>query len=470
MWTGRRALGIEALGAESLEEVINRGRELVKRQKPPPGAYVWGDGVNPELFTSGEKRDLRREDIDKISSEHPVILNRHCGHTVYCNSLALKLAGLSDCAPAIEGGTVEKDESGKPTGVFRENATILVYKPVPATTRKDMKDVLRLAMKKAHSLGICGCGSNDPKGSDFENILEAYREIYDEERKQGTPGLRVAMQCGISASEEMLNAYLNRDINLAPLWEDAAWGTFLKMSSIKLFVDGSLGGHTAWMRNPYRDKPETRGFPVLSQDTLELFVKKASAGGMQVLIHAIGDAGMDAAITAIEKVTRPKENPLRHGIIHCQITSGDLLERMAERRILALVQPIFLADDIHILESRVGPDLASTSYAWLSMLRLGVPVSFSTDAPVSPLDPLPNIEWAVLHRETERVDVYSAVDNYTEAAAFANFYDDSVGRIAPGYLADLVFLDKDIFTIPPEDIHKAKVLRTMCAGETVYNA
>jgi len=191
---------------------------------------------------------------------------------------------------------------------------------------------------------------------------------------------------------------------------------------------------------------------------------------MQVVVHAIGDAGMDAVLTAFEKVTELGINPLRHGIIHCQITSKDLLERMAERKILALVQPIFFSDDVHILESRVGPDLAATSYAWQSMQRLGVPVSFSTDSPISPLDPLPNIEWAVMRKGNEGVDVYSAVDNYTQAAAFANFYDDEVGRVAPGYFADMVFLDKDIFTIAPEDIHKAKVLRTVCSGQTVYTA
>jgi hypothetical protein len=408
--------------------------------------------------------------LDKISTVHPVILNRHCGHIVYCNSLALKLAGLNGHTPAVEGGTIEKDETGRLTGVLRENATALVFKTAPPATHENMKDILRLAIKKAHSLGISACGSNDTKGPDFDAIVGAYRDICDEGREQGVPPLRVTMQCGISSSEEMLDSYLKRGSYPDSLWEDAAWGTFLKMGSLKLFIDGSLGGHTAWMREPYRDKPQTRGFPTLTQDTLNHLVKKASRGGLQVLIHAIGDAGMDAAITAIEKVTEPGLNNLRHGIIHCQITSADLLERMAARKILALVQPIFLADDIFILESRVGPDLAATSYAWRSMLRLGIPVSFSTDAPVSPLDPLPNIEWAVLHRESERMDVYSAVDNYTEAAAFANFYDGSVGRIAPGYLADLVFLDKDIFTIPPEDIHKAKVLKTICAGETVYSA
>jgi predicted amidohydrolase YtcJ len=154
---------------------------------------------------------------------------------------------------------------------------------------------------------------------------------------------------------------------------------------------------------------------------------------------------------------------------------------MAQNKILGLVQPIFLADDSLILESRVGPALASTSYAWGSMQRLGVPASYGTDAPVSSLDPLLGIEWAVLRRDTEspgstayypdeQVDVYTAVDAYTEGAAFACFKENSLGRIAAGYLADLVFIDRDIFTIPPEEIHKAKVLRTLCAGETVYSA
>jgi predicted amidohydrolase YtcJ len=200
---------------------------------------------------------------------------------------------------------------------------------------------------------------------------------------------------------------------------------------------------------------------------------------MQVIVHAIGDAGIDAVISAFETVTAPGKNPLRHGIIHCQITSPELLERMAKNKILALVQPSFLADDIHILESRVGPGLASTSYAWGSMEKMGIPMSFGTDAPVSPLDPLFGIQWAVLRRDSEnpnlgcfcpgeKVDVYSAVDAYTISSAFSKSEENVLGRIAPGYLADLVFLNRNIFAIPAEDIHKAKVLRTMCAGENVY--
>jgi predicted amidohydrolase YtcJ len=495
MWLGRRAGSIEGTGAKSLEEVISRGREFIARYKPPAGTYVQGDGINPDLFTVGEKRDLLREDIDKISTEHPVILSRHCGHTIYCNSLALQKAGFGNSAPELEGGIIEKDQNGRPTGVVRENANSLIYKHVPAQSRSDMKNDLRLAMKKAHSLGISACGSYDADGPDFEDIVEVYKDINEEARKTGIPALRVTMQCGISAREDILDTYLHR-MSLSGtatsdaahsgavssgtvLWKDIVWGSFFKMGSIKIFADGTLGGRTAWMRQPYHDKPETQGFPLLEENVFNHFVQKAAAGGMQVLVHAIGDAGIDATISAFEKVSSPGSNPLRHGIIHCQLTSPDLLQRMARNKILALVQPIFLEEDMHILESRVGPELAATSYAWGSMQKLCVPVSYSTDAPVSNFDPLHCIEWAVLRRDSEidasksfypneRVDVYTAVDAYTTASAFSSFDENSLGRIAPGYFADLVIIDRDIFAIPPEDIHKARVLRTMCAGETVY--
>ena len=479
MWAGRRESGIECAGAKSVEEVIQRGRELIAAIKPASGTYIQGHGVNPDLFTEGEKRDLRREDIDKISTECPVIVSRHCGHTVYCNSAALKLAGFGDSAPEVAGGTIEKDNNGKPTGVFRENAGVLVRKAMPAESRENMKSYLRLAMKKAHSLGITSCGSYDTDGPNFESVVGLYREIYDEYREAGLPGLRVSMQCGISGREDMLDALLNRGMTI--LWKDPVWGYFLKAGSVKLFADGTLGGRTAWMQQPYRDKPDSSGFPVLDQDLLDHFVQKAAAGRTQVLVHAIGDAGMDSVLKAFEKVTGPGKNPLRHGIIHCQISSPALLERMARNKILALVQPVFLSDDIHILESRVGPELASTSYAWASMQRLGIPVSYSTDAPVSPMNPLLCIEWAALRRDSENpdsasfcpnecVDIHSAVDAYTENSVYSNFDDVMLGRIEIGRYADLVFLDRDIFTIPPEEIHKTRVLKTLCAGELVYEA
>jgi predicted amidohydrolase YtcJ len=475
---GRRAGVIDGAGAASVEEVLRRGRELIGRLKPPPGTYVQGAGVNPDLFT-GEKRDLTREDLDKISLEHPVIISRHCGHTIYCNSLALKMAGFGESAPETEGGTIEKDPNGRPTGVSRENANALIRRPIPLPTRAELKTCFERAMDTALSLGITSVGSYDTNGPDFEKILGLFCDIYDARERP----LRLTMQCGISGREEILDRYLEGGyVTGRIIRESPGAGPLLKMGPLKLFIDGTLGGQTAWMRQPYRDKRGARGLTVLDQGLLEHFIRKAAGGNMQVMVHAIGDAGVEAVVAAFEQVTGPARNPLRHGIIHCQVTGTDLLKRMARNRILALVQPIFLADDMCVLDKRVGPELASTSYAWGTMDRLGIPVSYGTDAPVSALNPLLGLAWAVRRQNpgdgfppggyypAERVDLYTALDAYTAGSAFSGFDENRLGRIRPGFLADLVFLDRDIFSIPIEEIHEVKVTRTLLAGDTVWEA
>ncbi|MDR1373412.1 MAG: amidohydrolase family protein, partial [Treponema sp.] len=314
-WLGRRFNMVEGTGAESVEEVIRRGRELIARNKPAPGTYIQGAGVNPDLFT-GEKRDLTREDLDRISTEHPVIIARHCGHTVFCNSLALRMAGLADSAPEVEGGTIEKDSSGRPTGVLRENANGLVRGGILEPAKPEMKENLKRAMEKALSLGITSMGTNDSHGPDFDDVLGVYREIFtggeENNERKDRKYLRITLQCGISAEERYLDEFKDRQILTGKvLWESGDRGVFLRMGPIKLFMDGTLGGQTAWMKKPYRDKPETCGFPVLDQELLGNLIRKAAASGMQVVVHSIGDAAMEAVISAMEQVTPAGRNPLR---------------------------------------------------------------------------------------------------------------------------------------------------------------
>jgi predicted amidohydrolase YtcJ len=480
-WLGRRFGMVEGTGADSIEEVIRRGRELIGRLKLAPGSYVQGAGVNPDLFT-GEKRDLTREDLDKISTEHPVIIARHCGHTVFCNSLALRMAGLADSAPEVEGGTIERDSSGRPTGVLRENANALIRRGIPEPTKAQMKENLKRAMEKALTLGITSMGTNDSQGPDFDDVVEVYRSIFADGEDGDRKFLRITLQCGISAEERYLADLRDRQIPTGKvLWENGDRGIFLRMGPVKLFMDGTLGGQTAWMKQPYRDKPETSGFPVLDQGLLRDLIKKAAAWGYQVIVHAIGDAAMEAVISAMEQVSSAGSNPLRHGIVHCQVTSRPQLERMARNRLLALVQPIFLADDVYILESRVGPELAATSYAWGSLERLGTSVSYGTDAPVSDLDPIQGISWAVTRQDPqrdfyppggfypgERVDLTTAIDCYTAASAYSAWEESEGGRITPGYWGDICFIDRDLFSLSPPEIHRARVIRTMIAGDTVW--
>ena len=275
MGMGRRMGGIECSGAKSIDEIILLARSFIDEKKPAPGTYIQGAGVNPDLFTEGEKRDLCREDMDKISSENPIILSRHCGHTIYANSLALKMAGFAEKAVHVDGGTIVTDSTGKPTGVFKENANGLLRKPIPPYGQDELENHLKLAMLKAQSLGITACGSYDSGGPDFDMVLDAYKNVFNEFDRMGKAGLRVTMQCGISLRDDMLDAHLERNNELGirrgiiPIWQDKYGGSFLKRGSIKIFADGTLGGHTAWMKKPYNDKENTCGFPIMEQSKLE---------------------------------------------------------------------------------------------------------------------------------------------------------------------------------------------------------
>jgi predicted amidohydrolase YtcJ len=383
----------------------------------------------------------------------------------------LEMAGIAESAPQIEGGKVETGEDGRPNGILRENAAALAWNLLPPPSVEELQKDLSLAMSAALSYGITAAASFDIGGPDFHQVSETYRRIY----RNGGPPLRITLQCGIQKDPAWLDEYIKLGLSTGTVLDPC-----LKMGPLKLFADGTLGARTAWLREPYRDSPETRGMPVTDPAVLGEIVQKAAARGLQTAIHAIGDAAIDGVISCCETVTGPGRNPLRHGIIHCQITDRGLLERMARNGIPALVQPIFLLHDLYIVENRVGAALASTSYAWGSMERMGVRAAYGTDCPVESMDPLQGIACAVTRQDPgagfpaggffpeERVDVYTAVDNYTAGSAWANFDEGRMGRIRPGALADLALLDRDIFSIPPEDIHKTKVLCTMAGGELVH--
>ncbi|MDR3139377.1 MAG: amidohydrolase [Treponema sp.] len=468
---GHRARMIDASGVTSIEGLIDMGRELIRRLKPAPGTIISGAGLDPEKFT-GEKRSPCREDLDKISTSCGVMISRHCGHTIFCNSRVLEMAGIAESAPEVAGGEIGKDPGGRPNGILRENAAALVRRVIPPPTKGELRNNLEYALDHAAAFGLSSAASYDTGGPDFHQVVEAYRDIY---RERG-PMPRVTLQCGVSGKEKYLDEYIEGGY----ITGAALHGPYLKMGPLKLFADGTLGSQTAWLRKPYRDKPESTGVAVAEPEFLKKLIIKAHARGLQTAIHTIGDAALEAMLDCFEAVTSAGNNPLRHGIIHCQITDRPLLERMARNRILALVQPIFLTHDLYITESRIGPGLASTSYAWKTMEDLGVPTSYGTDCPVETINPLAGIACALTRKDLdrnhppegffpqERVDVYTAVDNYTLGSAYANFDEKHIGRIKAGYLADMVLLDKDIFTIPPEEIPRAKALWTLVGGNMVY--
>lgn len=233
------------------------------------------------------------------------------------------------------------------------------------------------------------------------------------------------------------------------------------------------------MRSDYADDPGNRGVVTKSQKKLNEEVKRAMANGFQVIVHGIGDKGIERILDAYDEALEGKANNLRLGVNHMQISEPDLVERVIEKNYLTYVQPIFLQDDLPILVERIGSKKAQTSYPFGTLAKSGVHQSFSSDAPITSFDPWANIYCALTRKRLngepktgfvseEAVDIYTAIDAYTYEGAYASFEEHEKGRLKAGQLADFIILDRDIFTIHPEEIRGTKVLETIVDGTTVY--
>jgi len=468
---GRNKHRIQANGIVSIDELIARGRDLIDRLKPPKGSVVSGTGWNQELFT-GEKRIPNRHDIDRISTEHAVIVSRVCGHTLCCNSLAMKMAGITQESVRTESGQIELDENGEPLGIFGEGTALYKIRDmIPPYSQEQIEEQLLYAMRHALENGITSAGSRDVIEDNYQSMVDAYIKLFTENDLH----LRVSLQCTIE-NDAVIDEFIRRGW----ITRSSMGHPYLTMGASKLFADGSLGSRTAYMRKPYLDAPSTRGFQIHPQEEMDALVLKNHKNGFQVIVHAIGDAAVEETLNAFNKANGGSTNELRHGLVHCQITDLPLLRRIADNGILAFMQPIFLTHDLYMLENRVGKELASTSYAHATMDKLGIKVAYGTDSPVESMSPLECIDCAVNRHDVkngypeegfypcECVDVYTAVDAYTIGSAYAEFAESYKGRIEPGYLADLTLLDRDIFTIPKKEISTAQVLWTMVGGVMAY--
>ncbi len=457
---------IQLLGADSIAEVQRRVREFIAARKPAEGAVIHGQGWNQDYFTD-ENRVLVKEDLDAISTEYPIILERACGHILTANSAALRMAQITGDTVPNEGGAIDLDENGEPTGVLRENACQQVLSIIPKPTVEDVKERLRLGMAHAVEKGVTSIQTMDMRPGKWRETWEAYEEIQSED-----PVLRVYQQVHFLEPEGFKEFFSEG-------FRTGYGSSFNKIGPLKMFVDGSLGARTAFMRKPYEDDASTSGIPTMTQEVLDEMVRIATEHGCTSIVHAIGDGAIDMVLSAYEKVIKNGENPLRHGIVHCQITDMPMLERFVESDVLALVQPIFLHYDMTVVEDRVGKELSSTSYAFETLRKLGVHESFGTDSPVEGLDPIDNLYCAVTRKNLsglpeggfypdECMSIYDAVDAYTYESAYASFEENVKGRIKPGYYADMVVLSEDIFTMPADDLRKTKVDATIVDGRFVY--
>lgn len=465
---GFEKLNVNLTGTRSLEEMKQRIAERAKGS--PAGEWITGRGWDHTKWTV--QKLPSRQDLDEVTGEHPAIFTRVDGHISVANSAALKAAGITRDTKAPEGGTIDKDETGEPTGVLRETADDAVRAKIPPPTPSQRRRAIELALAEAARWGVTSAQDN----SDWADFL-----VYEDLQREGKLTLRITEWLPFRAPLATLQQHRAHHNEKDPL---------LRTGLLKGVMDGTLGSRTAAMLEPYSDEASNRGLPQYAQDELNRMAAERLLSGFQFGFHAIGDAAAEMALDAFEyardEYRRTQgggrgetQRDFRHRIEHAQVLAPGHYQRMKELGVIASMQPNHLLTDMNWAQSRIGPERAKLSYPWRSMLKNGVPLAFGTDYPVEPITPFRGLYAAVTRKNeagtqeyvpAEALTIGEAIAAYTVGSAYAEFAEQEKGSLAPGMLADFVVLDRDITRVAPEEILKTRVLRTVVGGKTVYEA
>ena len=449
------------LYTDSLAAVIG----CLQQMQPGRGGWIVGRGWNQDFFRD-EQRMPNRWDLDHVSTEYPVCAIRACGHALVVNSKALELLDITSQSQQIPGGEIVM-ENGAPNGILLDNAMDLVYAAIPAPAKKDIKAMLRAACGMLNSYGITSCHSDDYcvfQNVPWQTINEAYREL----EAEGLLTVSVYEQANFTdlpALEEFANtAHPHTDL--------------FAMGPLKMLGDGALGARTAYLTKPYADSPDTQGLSVFTPAQFDMLIGYANTHNMQVAVHCIGDGCLDLVLNSIEKALaeHPRKDH-RHGIVHCQITRPDQLDRITKLGLHVYAQSIFLDYDLHIVQDRVGAELAASSYSWKTLMAQGATVSNGSDCPVELPNVMGGIQCAVTRADLKGSDPYlpleaftvqEALDSFTKMGAYASFEESTKGEIRPGMLADFVVLGDDPFEADPQTLKDIPIIATYLRGKRVF--
>ena len=448
--------------SDSLKGMIEYLKEFSKDRVP--GSWIKGRGWNQDYFTD-VKRMPSKYDLDEVAKDDPIILTRACGHCVVLNSKALELVHIDENTPSPLGGAIDFEN-----GLLYDNAIDMIDQYIPVPSKDEIKEMIRSSSRFLNSFGITSCQSDDY--STFRQIpFELINEAYDELKKSGELTVRVFEQSNFTTLDE-LKRFVEAG-NVTGVGDDK-----FKIGPLKMLGDGSLGSRSASLSKPYADDPSQIGFCLFTDEQMNSMIDYANAHNMSVAVHAIGDKCLDQVLTAIELALKnnPREDH-RHGIVHCQISRPDQLDKIAELKLHVYAQSVFLDYDNHIVEARVGKELASTSYSWKTLMKNGVTVSNGSDAPVEIPDVMKGIECAVTRTSLDGTGPYlpdeaftikEAIDSFTKCSAIGSFEEDYKGMIKENYLADFVILDEDPFETEPKRLHEIKIKATYLGGHCVY--
>jgi len=431
----------------------------------PPGSWILARGYDQTKLDVG--RHPHKSELDAAAPDHPVMLVRTCGHVSIFNTRAFALAGVDESTPVPEGGLIEQ-KNGVLTGMVAENAQGLIRKAIPQPTTEQMIDAIEAAGNMLLSYGITSVMDAAVGHVGGFDEIRAYNLAKLNGRLPvrtwlvllGDPGTSMVPQC----YEAGLVSGVGDDM--------------LKVGAVKIFLDGSAGGRTAWMSRPYLGDDDNTGVRILTDEHLEELVMDAHAKGYQLACHAIGDAAIGQLITAYEKALAAMPDPdRRHRIEHCGFSTDEQHERMQKAGIYPCPQQVFIYDFGDAYVSVLGEDRALSSYPLKTWKDLGFKPATGSDSPVCHPNPFPNI-YSMVTRKTwkgtvmdarERVSIEEALQVYTEYGAFSQKLEHVKGRLVPGQAADIAVFSRNMLTAKPEEIlNDTQCVMTLRGGEVVF--
>jgi len=454
---GMNLASVQLRDAHSPAEFIARIKAFAA--SVPAGTWITGGDWDHQNW-GGELP--QRSWIDSVTPNNPVWINRLDGHMALANTAAMRAAKVPMSGGDVPGGTITRDASGQPSGIFKDNAQELVDPAVPELSPAMLDRALDAAMTYVAERGVTAVGH-----------MGTWSDLAVFERANRGGKLRTRIYAAVP-----LSTWARLRDTVAARGRGDAW---LRIGGLKGFVDGSLGSHTAAMMQPFTDAPADSGLLVNTPEDLYAWTSAADKANLHVIVHAIGDRAINLQLNIFERVERengPRDRRFR--IEHAQHIAPADIPRFAQLGVIPSMQPYHAIDDGRWAEKVIGPERAKTTYAFRSLRDAGARLAFGSDWFVAPATPLEGIYAAVTRRTLDdkhpdgwvpeqKITVEDALRAYTTGGAYASFREHEIGSLGVGKLADIVIIDRDLTQIPPETIRDAKIDYTIVGGRIVFD-
>ena len=471
LFAGRQAQGPLVNGLQTVDEILAEVKRFADQHPDQP--WIIGGAYEAAII---ERGDFLATWLDQVVPDRPVVLRAVDHHTIWVNSKAIELAGITAATPDPDGGTIARNPDGTARGTLREPSAmdlVMMHSPA-ATVEKDVEAIAWASQQYLH------CGVTAATDAWIEPGMA---EAYIAADKSGA--LSIDMNLFFLAQPDSWQERADSFVQLRRQIQDLGPASLLRANTIKIILDGALSSGTAALLEPYLDDPSSKGLLIWPDDLLLQAATHFDAQGFQLHLHAIGDAAVRQGLDVIQKLsTNDPRSDRRAVIAHAQLIHTSDMPRFAELGVIANYQPLWMYLDpmnSKLIAPRIGDDRNNRQYQLASMIKSGVQIAYGSDWPVTSQVPLEALAVPT-HRQTsdrqpvngwssqESIAIEQSLSFYTHGVAHQNFNEDRFGSIAVGMQADLIILESNPLTTPPHDVAQIKITAVYKKRESVFQS